>query len=250
MNSKPVSVASCDGSDDIADIRRRRAERVSAAQRAEAKAVKRQKARIAARQSIGDGWDGRADNDNVNWPLVKALFAEGNHDLVKYAIRYRQIEASATSGAQLTGQTPTDGDYLVVAHETAFNNNGEIVYGKVRRSRSADAIGSTPPRQANRATETTMKPSGPVPKKWNGDAKVNAMLDDRVLLARLRARLGVIVEPFEELVLHGATLEKVGRSMGAGNVRAAMSSAKTIAHLGLISVRDELGELRREDLAA
>lgn len=218
--------------------------------RAEAKAIRKQKTRITTRQSIGDGWDGKADNDNVNWPLVKALFAEGNHDLVKYAIRYRQIEASATSDQQLTGTTPTEGDYLVVAHETSFNHKGEVVFGRVRRSLSAEAIGDTPPRQASRTGETVMHASAPVAKKWNGDRKVNDMIDDRVLLARLRTRLGVIVEPFEDLVLHGKTYEAVGRLMGIGNHAGAKGAACAMAHLGLIAVRDELGEIRREDLAA
>ncbi|MDF2809519.1 MAG: hypothetical protein K0S56_550 [Microvirga sp.] len=232
------------------ELRMRRAERIAPAARAEAKAIKKQKARIAARQSIGKAWDGKADNDNVNWPLVKALFAEGNHDLVKYAIRYRQIEASATSDAQLTGTTPTEGDYLVVAHETSYNGKGELVFGKVRRSLSAEAIGDIPPRQASRTGETIMHPSAPVAKKWSGDAKVNNMIDDKRLLARLRWRLGVIVEPFEELVLHGKTYEAVGRLMGIGNHAGAKGAACAMAHLGLIAVRDELGELRREDLAA
>lgn len=219
------------------------------AAKAEAKAAKSAGRNATVRQHIGEDWDGKADNDNpIGWPLAKALLADGKQHLLKYAMRYRRIEASATSDARLDGKKP-ESEMVSIDHETHIMPNGEIAYGKVRKSVSAEAIGSTPSRRSNVTNEATMHPSSPVAKKWNGDAKVIDMVDDKRRLAQLRTKLGVFVEPFEEAVLHGATLEAVGRMMGAGSVRGAQTSAKVMLQMGLYSVADELGEIRRDDLA-
>lgn len=223
---------------------------VAAYYKPEAKAVAYQTRRINKRQNIGEGWDGAADNDNpIGWPLAKALLADGKQHLLKYAMRYRRIEASATSDARLDGKKP-ESEMVSLDHETHIMPNGEIAYGKVRKSQSADAIGSTPSRRSSVTNEATMHPSSPVAKKWNGDAKVIDMVDDKRRLGRLRCALGPIVEPFEEAVLHGATLEAVGRSMGVGNRTGATGAAKAVVMIGLMKVADELGEIRRHDLAA
>ncbi|CAH1665750.1 MULTISPECIES: hypothetical protein [unclassified Chelatococcus] len=202
------------------------------------RAAEKLKRSIRARQAIGEGWDGRADNDNIAWPLAKALLAEKNGDLLKYAIRYRQIEASATSGA-LLGGTSQGMEFMPLDQRTWLNAKGEVVNKGARKLTAVEVTGDI-------GTQNGAK----VAKKWNGDAKVNAMIDDKALLAQLRSRLGLILEPFEDLVLHGATLERVGRALGSGNINAATGAAKAVAHMGLIAIRDALGEIRREDIAA
>ncbi|CAH1657063.1 conserved hypothetical protein [Hyphomicrobiales bacterium] len=202
------------------------------------RAAEKLKRSIRARQAIGDGWDGRPDNDNIAWPLAKALLAEKNGDLLKYAIRYRQIEASATSGAQLGG-TSQGMEFMPLDQRTWLNAKGEVVNKGARRLTAVEVTGDI-------GTHNGAK----VAKKWNGDAKVHAMIDDKALLAQLRNRLGIILEPFEELVLHGKTYEHVGRMMGIGNHAGAKGAASALVHMGLIAIRDALGDVTRQQLAA
>lgn len=204
--------------------------------------------RIAKRQAIGDGWDGAA-NDNIGWPLAKALLAAGQGDLLKYAMKYRQIETSATSEV-LLGGTSIGQDPVQVDQKTWVRSDGAIAYKGERQLTAAKFVGDIPSTQKVRTTETTIKASAPVAKKWNGDAKVIDHIDDTRRLARLRAALGPLVTPFEEAVLHGATLEEVGRKIGTGGRGAAMAAGKAVVCMGLNVCRETLGELRREDLAA
>lgn len=224
---------------------RRRMEKVSAEASA---AVARITKRIARRQSIGDGWDGRT-NDNIGWPLAKALLAAGQQDLLKYAMRYRQIETSATSEV-LLGGTSLGQDPVQIDQKTWVRPDGSVAYLGDRKITSAKFAGEAPATQKVRTSDTTMKAAAPVPKKWNGDAKVIDHIDDTRRLARLRAALGPIVAPVEEAVLHGATLEEVGRGMGAGSQKGASATGKAVVCMGLNVVREVLGEIRREDFAA
>jgi len=201
-------------------------------------AVAAQKARIAARQAVGAEWDGKADNDNIAWPLAKALLAEGRHDLLKYAMRYRQIEASATGEAGLRGEA-LQREAVGPDRDARVMDNGDIVYRGAKKL-TAQRFAAQPP------THNHDKVGAP----WNGDDTAIAAIDAKKMLPRLRARLGAIVEPFEELVLHGATLAKAGRAMGVGNDLQAGGAARAIAHVGLFAVADELGAIDREDLAA
>lgn len=206
------------------------------------------RSRIAARQSIGEGWDGAA-NDNNGWPLAKALLADDKGQLLRYAMAYRRIEASAHSQAQLGGSA-LGVEPVQVDQRTWVRPDGEIVYTGVRKLTAAGYAEDQPATQKSRTDETTMKAAAPVPKKWNGDDRVNAMLDNQRTLQRIRARLGPLVEPFERLAIDGATLEEVGRELGSGNRAGAMGAAKAMAVMALYVVADALGTIRREDIAA
>ncbi|MGU3494227.1 hypothetical protein ACLBXM_09315 [Xanthobacteraceae bacterium A53D] len=223
--------------------------RIAEAQAAEASTVSRITKRIAKRQSIGDGWDGKAANDNIGWPLAKALLAAGDGELLKYAMRYRQIETSATSEV-LLGGTSIGADPVQVDQKTWVKPDGTVAYKGERQLTAAKFVGDIPSTQKVRTNDSTIKAAAPVAKKWNGDAKVIDHIDDTRRLAALRAALGPLVEPFEEAVLHGATLEEVGRGVGTNARSAAMASGKAVVWMGLNVVRGVLGELRREDIAA
>ena len=205
--------------------------------------------RIAKRQSIGDGWDGKPDTESMGWPLAKALLAEGSHDLLKYAMRYRQIELSANNEAVLGG-TNSPVDMLQIDQRTWIKPNGEVAYTGVRKLTSAQCIGDIPAAQKTRTSDQTMRAAAPVPKKWNGDAKVIDHIDDCRRLELLRAALGPLVEPFEAAVVYGETLESVGRSIGAGSLRGAQITGKAVVVMCLGIVKGVMGEINRMDIAA
>lgn len=204
--------------------------------------------RIAARQAIGEDWDG-ATSEATGWPLAKALLADGKAHLLRFAMAYRRIEASAHSQA-LLGGSALGVEPVQIDRRTWVRPDGEIVYQAERKLTAAGYAEDIPATQKTRADDKTMKAAAPVPKKWNGDDRVNAMMDNQRTLAAMRARLGPLVEPFERLAIDGATLEAVGREMGAGNRTGATGAAKALAVMALYVVGDVLGDVRRADVAA
>lgn len=215
----------------------------------EQRAIRRHKRRISARQAIGNDWDGRAANDNVSWPLAKALLAEKNHALLKWAVRYRRIEASASQTVLLSSHRPSPDDMLALDQRTWVRPDGEIAY-KGARQLTALEFSDSPALWAVKATPSTRARARPVPRQWTGDDTVHDAIDNRRLLVTLRERLGPIVEPFEMAVCEGATMEQVGRSMGVGNAVQASGAAKALVILGLITVRDVLENKGKKRIAA
>lgn len=214
-------------------------------------AVHAQKVRLHARASIGKNWDGKADNDNINWPLATSLIREGNTELLKAAMAYRKIYDSAHSGALLGGKIYTEKEGRVIDYVSKMDEStGVIQYHKPRKSNSVDAVASTPPRRKNVTNETTISASSPVPKPWAGDRYVNDMIDNKGKLASLRARLGVLVEPLEMAVIDGATYQRVGNNSGVADRSGAIAAGRAIVHMALLAVRDAIGSIKRSDLAA
>lgn len=205
--------------------------------------------RIAKRQSIGDGWDGKAANDNPSLPIIKALLAEGNNELLPALLLYRRVEAAATGGAELVGGAAPTSEPLHVEQDLWMDERtGEIKRKGEKRSKSKDSL----PWRA-RATDVftwtyTKKLPAPVPSKWNGDAKVIARIDGVEQLAKFRAALGPLIEPFEEAAIHGATLEKVGMMAGATSSRSAMAVGRAVVHMALSVIRDRAGPITYDDL--
>jgi hypothetical protein len=203
--------------------------------------VNKQKRRLAKLEAKRAPWDGSMcpTNDNVGWPLAKALLAEKNLDLLLVAVRYRQIERSATSGYQLMGLSPTAD--LSIAHVSEAEDSGDITYGRVRRSTSAGAIATAPGRKARSTDSDDGEPalmrSSSVPRTWTGDDKLNAMIDAKRILEQLHEAIGAFVEPLEAMIVEGATYEEVGRRFGVGNRAGAMGFARGVAHLGLTAAQ-------------
>ncbi|MCW0235264.1 MAG: hypothetical protein OJJ21_16810 [Ferrovibrio sp.] len=221
---------------------------LAATRKAEAKACRRAGAPARHRQILGDGWDGKADNDNIGWPLAKALKADGKEHLLRAAMEYRRIEASANSGSQLGG-TALGLEPVRLDQKTWVNREGEVVTKGERKLTSA-AYADVAPTQAGRQTEGMMRPAQPAPKPWNGDAKVNAMIDDKDRLARLRGVLGPMVDAFEDAVLSGRTLEDIGRGVGrASSKSSAAPAGKAIVIMALYVVASELQRIRMDEAA-
>lgn len=215
-------------------------------------AVHAQKRRIHARAAIGRDWDGKADNDNINWPLATALIREGNTELLKAALAYRKIHTEAHSGATLGGSGVVMREGFSLDRHTKIRADGTIAYKHVRQREAADvdipAIQYVPPFEDEEAQ--TNHNAIKVPKPWNGDAPVNNMLDSQVRLVGLRQRLGVLVEPLEMSVVDGATYEAVGRSLGEAHKVPATAVGRSAVHMALISVRDALGNITRKALVS
>ncbi|WMT90998.1 hypothetical protein [Pelagibacterium sp. H642] len=206
--------------------------------------IEKQKRRLAKMEAKRGDWDGTMcpANDNIGWPLAKALLAEKNHELLLVAIRYRQIERAATSGTQLMGLSPTAD--LSIVHVSEAEDDGSVSFEKVRRSKSADAIATTPGRKArvisNEEGEPSAVRSSSVQRPWNGDDKLHAMIDAKSLLEKLRKAVGAFVDPLEAMVVEGETYEQVGRRFGVGNRAGAMGFARGVAHVGLLAAKGVL----------
>lgn len=229
----------------------RAATRLKLAERSEEqkRAMRRQKVRIGKRASIGKDWDGKADNDNVSLPVLKALLAEGNNDLAKYVLRYRQIHDAANSDVVLGGKGVATGA-MAIDHRTWFNRNGELAYKGERKLTAAAFEGEAPAMRATPTNPDSKKNATPVPRPWAGDRFVNDAIDAKSLLEMLRGRLGSIVEPFELAVIDGKTLAEVGNAAGIANRAGAQGAGRAIIHMGLVTVRDSIGPVKRRDLAA
>ncbi|MDH2091110.1 hypothetical protein N5K21_20465 [Rhizobium pusense] len=217
--------------------------------------VHAQKRRLAIRAKIGSDWDGRAANDNIAWPLATALIKEGNTELLKYAMLYRKIHDTAKSGSLLGGSSPQLGNGVSLDQRQWIKPNGEIAYKGVRKvAKVVDEC------QGRRKTQTDAEgqiTSGKqdsgytsVPKAWNGDRPVNDMIDAQKRLAGMQWRLGHLCEPFELACIDGKTLAEVGATIGISNRSGAQGAGRALVHTALITIRDMMGEVRRNDLTS
>ena len=219
------------------------------------KAIAKQKRRIAKRQAIGDGWDGRAANDNIAWPLATALIKEGNTDLLKYAMLYRRIHADAKSNAMLGGSNVTIGDGMALDRHIHVRPDGSVAYKHVRQSTAADK--DIPSRkkaitdsEAQLTSDKAESGYTSVPKPWKGDAAVNSKIDAQRKLGRLQSALGHLCEPFELACVDGKTLAEVGETIGIVNRSGAQGAGRALVHTALITLRDIFGEVSRRELVA
>lgn len=216
--------------------------------------VHAQKKRLAIRAKIGSGWDGRAANDNIAWPLATALIKEGNTELLKYAMLYRKIHDTAKSGSLLGGSSPQLGNGVSLDQRQWIKPNGEIAYKGVRKVAKVVDEG-----QGKRKIQTDAEgqlTSGKqdsgytnVPKEWNGDVPVNNRMDAERRLHRLQSLLGHLCEPFELACIDGKTLEEVGNAAGIKNKNGAMGAGRALVHTALVTLRDAVGTVRVEDLS-
>lgn len=220
-------------------------------------AVHAQKKRLAERAKMGKDWDGKADNDNIAWPLATALIREGNKDLLKIAMAYRRIYDQAKSEATLGGNGVTMRDGFSLDRYSYLRSNGDIAYKHVRQKEGANIDIPAkryvvPPSHENVRGDGDSAPrdSGKVPKPWNGDKPVNDMIDAKSRLVKMQWRLGYLCEPMEMAVVDGATYRAVGNAAGVANRTGAEGAGRALVHTALITVRDVMGKIKRDDLVA
>ncbi|QPC43503.1 hypothetical protein HW532_12835 [Kaustia mangrovi] len=209
---------------------------------AKGKAVHRQ---TIGRMANGDEWDNRIHDDLPDWPLAKALKADKQNDLLEVARQFRRIYDQAHTHVEIMGSDYERGSLYVVHRTSVDKKTGAVQYGKVLRSHSADTIATEAARRRVGDTSRTIKGHAPVARRWEGDHTINRMLDARRLLADLLARLGPIRDEVVAAVVHGDTMEDVGRMMGASNQKYALGAGKQVVLRGLVAVRDALADMRR-----
>lgn len=217
----------------------------------EREAVHAEKVRLHRRAQKGKDWDGVAANDNIAWPLATALLREGNAELLKAAMYYRKVHDTAKSEAKLGGSSVRLEDGMAIDRHSVLKADGKIAYRRVRQSTAADA--DIPARRrfdASTAEEgdEPQKNWSSIPKPWKGDEPVNNMIDAQSNLIRMRTRLGILAEPLEMAVVDGETYEAVGNSLGHAHKVPATAAGRTSVHMGLITIRDMIGNVSRADL--
>jgi hypothetical protein len=219
--------------------------------RKEAKAMKLQTSRIGRRAAKGFDWDGAA-NDNVSMPAIKWLRVNRDEEMLKPFLAYVQIEAAADSGAELRGNQHAGTDLLQIDQRTWIDpKSGEIKYKGERRLTGIEFTGREHAAKSKDVDPLQVKKApAPVPRPFGGDRAVIECIDAKPKLVRLRAALGPLLEPFEDMVLHAKSLESAGWSAGASNNRAAMAVGGSLLMMGLAVIAQELGEIRHEERAA
>jgi hypothetical protein len=180
---------------------------------------------LAGRRGKGDGWDGKAHNDNDYWPLLKALRADGELELIETAVRYRECERAAESANLLEGFVTSDSVHQL-DKRTWVNRKGELVY-KGERRLTAAPFGPAPTLHNGRVMNG----------EWTGDLRIIARLDALPVLSRLRLALGPLVQPVEAAVVYGQSLEAVGRREGFNNKASASAAGKALVYRGLHAAR-------------
>ncbi len=225
---------------------------IEAKRNLEQSAMHRERSRLAIRMKIGKDWDGTAVNDNIAWPLATALIREGNTELMKAAMAYRKIHTEAHSGAVLGGTVVAIGDGFALDRHTQIRADGNIAYKHIRQRTAAEvdipARQYVPPFEDEETAE--LRNSVRIPKPWRGDEPVNNKMDAQTRLTSLRSILGVLTEPLEMSVIDGKTYEEVGKTLGNAHKLPAIAAGRAAITLGLIAVRDALGNVTRAALAA
>jgi hypothetical protein len=147
-----------------------------------------------------------SDNDNeavISWPLGKALKTDEQRRLLKAAAVYRRLYELANATGVLRGSDTGDGVYRL-DQRTWVRPDGEIVYKGARMILSGDPDPLAPTQSAGGEKKS-------VAKKWNGDTALIARIDARPLLVEIETRVGPLLQPVEQAVLGGWTLEAIGR---------------------------------------
>jgi hypothetical protein len=215
----------------------------------EGKAISKLLKRISVRQSIGDGWDGKAANDNTT-PAIKWLLAGQRKEMLEPLLAYIRLDREANSGAMLTGESHSARDMLQIDQKTWLDPvSGAIKYKGERRLTGIDFTGREAPVKSSLDPMQVKPLPVAVPKPWKGDLPVINRIDAEPKLARIRAALGPLLIPFERLVLEGKKLEKVGWDCFATNERAAMSIGGAVLMLSLGVVAEHLEAAKRKRAA-
>lgn len=226
--------------DPAAEERARKRAMVKQKAQETSRALNKLRRQIHKRQDIGKDWDGVAANDNkIDWPLSKAMLADGNGDLLRVAIKYRALHEKAMS-EPLLGEGVVAGGDLQILHRLVDRGDGTMVSKGEVVLKSAAPV-EYPAMRATPSTSDSKKKAAPIPKPWNGDRHVNDAIDARALLAALRSRLGPLAEPLEMAVIDGDTITKVGGASGIRGRDQSIGAGKALVYTGLAIVRDALG---------
>jgi hypothetical protein len=179
---------------------------------------------ISKRQAKGNGWNGIADNDNLDFPLLKVLRGAGIADDMFVVMKSDKLGGAA------------DADELIA---TGKMPNGEI---KRKGQRVSEAAHHDLPPKQKRSTDsdapTVGYGVGPVAKKWNGDDALIAAIDGKPVLAELHAAMGPLHSAFDDAALYALKLEDIGAKGGIGNPKGAMGAGRYAVFAALQELDD------------
>jgi hypothetical protein len=178
------------------------------------------------------------DNDNeavISWPLGKALKTDEQRRLLKAAAAYRRLYECSNATGVLQGSDMGDGIYRL-DQRTWVRPDGEIVYKGARMITSGDPDPLSP-------TGSSGGEKKPVAKKWNGDVALISKMDARPLLAEIERRVGPLLQPVEQAVLGGWTLEAIGRhEAGYSDKQRASAVGKALVYRALAVIASYIEE--------
>lgn len=179
---------------------------------------------------------GQAANGNFDWPLQKLLRAEGADYHLSLAERYRDVWTYANQPTELRGTDMADNIYLM-ARTDLDPSTGKLTGKGIKKVTGKKAKVDLPATRAVAADpDKTKKRAKAIPRKWNGDWPLLHKIDCGRELVKLQAALGYLREGFEAAVIHGWTLEAIGKQHGVGNSVGAKGAGRALVMLGLQAV--------------
>ncbi|PJR89967.1 hypothetical protein CN878_02720 [Ochrobactrum sp. 695/2009] len=197
--------------------------------------------KIEKRQSIGD--PNCVQSRDEDFPLLAVLRRDKRADLIAAVLQYRQLVALCES-EPLKGQSYGDGSAngVNIVYRSKTTDDGEIEYrSEVKKSQGSYSI---PPRRilAAQVSDDGTVHGGRTESlhiKLNEDALAD-YIDKKPVLARIRSVLGALLDPVEDAVLGGQTMESIGKSNGQSG-REAKSAGKALVYRGLTVLDSFLG---------
>lgn len=229
----------------------------------EKRAITRLRNKIEKRQNIGD--PGCVQSRDEDFPLLAVLRRDKLDSLIAAVMAYRQLvalcETEPLKGQQYGQSNGVEREYetrkmigiedVDRAASAGFMGNkvpgGEIVYE--RRARKSDCAYDIPARRilAAEITDDGTPTGGRTESlhvKINEDT-IAAYIDGKPRLARIRAALGPLLDPVEDAVLGGQTLETIGRHEGFSGSSAA-PAGKAVVYRGIAVIDGFLGHKKFE----
>jgi hypothetical protein len=208
-----------------------------------------QRGRVASRQFAG-GFMLAPANDNQDWPLLKALRADGKLELVGAAERYRRLWDTASNVPLGTGQP---NDLYVVPRYAKKDDPDNRTRGTLETAHAGgDFAGRKVLRETGKIAEKRIEEDARNPEQhatarvrtFKGENGLVAIIDARCDMERLHGVLGPLVDAFEEAVIHSATLAEIGAARGIG--QHASGAGKMVVMMGLYAVQAEFMAMDRE----
>lgn len=194
------------------------------------RAITRLRNKLDKRQSIGD--PNCVLSRDEDFPLLAVLRRDKRVDLITAVLQYRQLVALCEA-EPLKGQAYGGSDADPIEYLSKFED-GELIHtAKARRSNGSYNIPSVRARASvinDRGEQRTGRTES-LHVKLNEDVLAD-YIDKKPVLARIRSALGPLLEPVEDAVLGGRTMQEVGEAEGLAGTAASLTG-KGLVYRGL-----------------
>lgn len=184
-----------------------------------------------------------AANDNDPVPLCEALVRDKRLDDAAMIRRYRSL--FEIGGSPETGRNVEIGQSGInFERRTSFVNGQEKDHG-IRERKAQASFGN---RNSISADDIPYAISVPLQVVGGEDALI-AYMDAKVVIGRLRAAMGPLLDVFESAAIDCETLTSIGEGM-AFKGKQASAAAKSLVYLGVDTLRDSWRQLNAEMAAS